>query len=184
MELQISTPYDRAYWTCSRLGEQHRLMGSPLWLEWLIRETGNDRLFAIRHLWADSTVLCAWVYNPLEATLPLFQELQAFKSDPRQMWPDGLTPPIDMLARLQPLPLDGTLPFRKSLEESKRAHRRLMEEASVEKGDMVQSLRRRGHTEVAGSIESGAVPWLPTTMQGKDVASAQTKNLIEASKGL
>lgn len=184
MDIHVSTAYDRAFIHCGQLAAQHRLLSPNVWLEWLIRETQNPRLFLLRHLWADSTVLCAWVYSPAEATTPLFQELEAFKGDPRAPWPSDLMHPSQLLRRLEPLPLDGTLPFRRAQEEAKTAQRRLQEVAGAEKDDMVRSLRRRGHESIAHSISTGAVPWLPSTMQDKETAALHTKQLVEASKGL
>lgn len=184
MNLSVSTAYDRAFLHCGHLSEQHTPLSPNLLVEWLTRETGNDRLFLMRHHWANSTVLCAWVYNPVEATIPLFQELEAFKADPREMWPSDLMSPQALLARLRPLPLDGTLPFRQAQEDARREKARLMADASVEKQDMVRSLHRRGHEGIARGIQTGALPWTPTTLIGKDVAAEQTKSLLESTKGL
>lgn len=185
MNLIVSTPYDRAFHACGQLSsDRHTLLAHNAWSDWLVRQTANPRLFLLRHHWANSTVLCAWVYSPTEATVPLFQELEAFKADPREWWPSDLLPPDRLLARLAPLPSDGTLPFKKALEDEKAAKRALAEQASIEKSDMVRSLRRRGSTEIAAGIESGAVKWQPTTITGKDAAREQTKQLLEMTKGL
>ena len=184
MNISVSSPYDRAFLHCGALGPQHSPLPSNVLLEWLTRETGNSRLFLMRHNWAFSTVLCAWVYSPAEAAVPLFQELEAFKADPRQLWPDDLKAPSLLLARLRPLPLDGTLPFQHAQNESKAAHARLMGQASDEKQDMVRSLHRRGQSGIASGIQTGAIPWSPPILRNRDTTKETNKSLLEAAKGL
>jgi hypothetical protein len=140
------------------LGEEHEILGSFHWLEWLKRRTGNDRLFVYRHRVLGSFVLAVWAWDPSETTSPVAVELETFHADPATLWPKDLMHPWALLSRLRPV--EEVVKER----EAKRAAQKEYEakgkrEDLAHRSSVVGYLKRKGMGEAAHNLNTGATPF-------------------------
>ena len=183
MDIEITySPYSQAALSCLVMGEEHELLGSYEWLDWLRRKTKNDRLFVYRHRVAQSYVLCVWVWSPKEATNPIATELEVFHGSPSQAWPEGLLCPAVLLARLRPV---------EEIEEQRKRRVKLWAEAKrllkdQHRGEIMEAvghLRSKGLHNEAAMIESGRTPFAGASKIGQDRLDEVTDDLARISRG-
>jgi len=169
--MQLEIGYDpRAYAAESFLvlNEDHEILHSIEWLDWLRRRVEDPKLFIYRHRLTGRYELCQWLYTPSETTLPIAQELEGFNSDPRFGWPSDLMAPEVLVARLAPM--------EEIVERRRRADRDRTCKLAQDKHERVDvrrraisRLRKMGLEREARQIEEGAVPMALPSEQGKEM---------------
>lgn len=138
---------------------RHRILKESWpWLEWLRRQTGNDRLFVYYHTFQESFVLACWVYSPTEAVVPVCQELEVFHGSPSAWWPEDLMAPQTLLDRLRPAE-EIHARILNSVKQRQVAERVQKDARHTEKREYVKHCRNIGLDQTAALVEDGSMPF-------------------------
>lgn len=126
MDLEvINCEHDIAVECHLPLDENHVILGSYPWLEWLKRRAKNPDLFVYRHAQSGRFMLCHWLFKPSETSQPVAQELEGFFDTPQSTWPADLMAPSVLLQRLRPAAeiAEDRMRHRKAAADAQRAAR-------------------------------------------------------------
>jgi len=136
---------------------RHRIMADGDFILWARRHYKRPTLFEYHHLESDNIVLCDWLIRGKVA-----QELEAYTYGNR---PDRAF--LDMRIVLCQ---DSADAIRRKMRRAAEERQRLRDEATEERKQTAQHLRRRNMTAEAARMESGQTPFVSKAEGGDSLA--------------
>lgn len=154
-------PREEAAQFCLPINPQwHLVFTDPswVWLSWIKRQSGNQRLMCYKHLGTGRFIVGAWAYAPGEGSNPIVQELEGFYDSPTKHWPQDLLAPWNWKARLRPatdqlVEMNRVVRDKKQLEQSNK----LMDREA--RNTAVRRMKKLGMDQSAHDLDRGAVPF-------------------------
>lgn len=163
MQVVVHDPKDQARAQTLALSSDHELLGSYPWLSFCQSCNPRSHLFAYAHRVTGRVVMCDWVYTPQQSTVPLALELEGFQDDPRLLWPRDLLHPFVMRERLRPVE-ESLARYRAQARDKEAREQSARQDNHAQRMNASRYLRRQGLDNAANGLESGAVPFVGSSM--------------------